>query len=87
MDRIERKIAVSGIAGIYDTPDKAEIARLSHSLGLAHRQVVNMADVLRRCRQKLELCFEKHGPVYIGGTEHSHLMKLIDAALPPDEQK
>lgn len=82
MDQIEQKIALSGVAGTCDTPDKAEIARLRNSLSLAHRQVDNMTDVLRRCQEKLELCFKHHGPVYIGGTEHSHLMKLIDAALP-----
>lgn len=56
--------------------------QIERSLTLAHRQVDNMADVLRRCQKKLTLCIENHGAEYIGGTEHSHLMKMIDAALP-----
>ena len=58
------------------------VAEIEHSLMLANRQVDNMADVLRRCQHKLTLCIENHGAEYIGGTEHSHLMKMIDAALP-----
>ena len=65
----------------------ARIMELERSVFLGMRQVDNLADVLRRCQEKLKLCFEKHGSVYVGGTEHGHLMKMIDAALPPDEQK
>lgn len=61
----------------------ARIMELERSLALSNRQVDNMADVLGRCREKLTLCIQNHGAKYIGGTEHSHLMKLINAALPP----
>ena len=81
-----RAVTAGDMHSIVERIAELETA-LERSLALSHRQVDNMADVLRRCKKKLELCFEHHGAVYIGGTEHGHLMKLIDAALPPSEQR
>lgn len=65
--------AADTVSYFEEKPSKLELA--------AADRIAKLEDALRRAKQKLVLYRAEHGGEYIGGTEYTNLMEIIDAAL------
>ena len=75
--------------GYAHTPTELERERAHSVKGLqqASARIALLEEVLRRCREKLEINRAHSDGQYHGGMEHTALIRWINEVLPKSDQK